>query len=444
MADDPEATVAGEMADVIAAVKRDDASLTSVECGFSKLEDGDVQRLAAALRDNSQVTNLKLEGNEIHDAGCTAICEVLVNNGSVKLLDLSHNHVGLSGAQSLARVLTANFSLTTLQLDGNSIRDEGAATIAAALAENAILETLTMENNSIGEIGASAISDALKVNTTLTKLCLKDNILEDTGASHIAEALKVNGKLLYVDLRNNRIEDEGLCHLAIGIAMSRAPFEVVDLQTNLCGQRGFKAIQSAMKKKSSTDIRITYDEEQAKEWAKNPPRKQKREEVPDVPNSPEEALADALMYSASSNEDEMKQMMGEDEILEDFAEGLPATEPDAKLGARLNRILNVLQTAVTGQNQDTGKDIKPDDLPPVIKRIFQRVDDLLPALRKPPTPNDVTLSWGQLTPRLGSTRMRAVEVLACLMRTGYYCILEKFLQPGHVVEICLVRRPASL
>ena len=124
-----------------------------------------------------RVTVLDLSNCALREGGGQAIAAVLRENRTLTNLNLGSNSLGEGGAQAIAAALRVNTTLTNLNLGDNRL-GEGeikAQAIAAALRVNTTLTNLNLYGNRLGEGGGQAIVDVLRVNTTLTELDLSGN-----------------------------------------------------------------------------------------------------------------------------------------------------------------------------------------------------------------------------------------------------------------------------
>ena len=115
-----------------------------------------------------RVTVLDLNNCDLREGGGQAIAAVLRENHTLTNLNLYHNELGQGGSQAIADVLRVNTTLTNLDLSGNSLREGAGQAIAAALRVNTTLTELDLGHNELGEGEGQAMAAALRVNTTRT------------------------------------------------------------------------------------------------------------------------------------------------------------------------------------------------------------------------------------------------------------------------------------
>ena len=87
------------------------------------------------------------------------------------------------------------------------------AIFSISLFFNSPLKKLILTDNQVGDEGARALSEGLKANKTLEELYLNGSLnrgnIGPEGAKYIAEMLKVNSPLTSLDLQSNLIGVEG-------------------------------------------------------------------------------------------------------------------------------------------------------------------------------------------------------------------------------------------
>jgi len=122
-----------------------------------------------------RVTVLDLNNCDLREGGGQAIAAVLRENHTLTNLNLADNWLREGGGQAIAAALRENHTLTNLNLGDNWLGEGGGQAIAASLRENHTLTNLNLGDSSLGWGTAQAIAAALRVNTTLTELNLGGN-----------------------------------------------------------------------------------------------------------------------------------------------------------------------------------------------------------------------------------------------------------------------------
>lgn len=108
------------------------------------------------------------------------------------------------------------------------------------------LKELEIIDNRVGPKGCQAISRALQHNETLTYLNLDHNELGDEGAAALAVGLSWSPSLIKVSLNYCGIEEEGAVLLANEAIAKSSSLQILEMQGNSIGDRGFDAIGQAL------------------------------------------------------------------------------------------------------------------------------------------------------------------------------------------------------
>ncbi len=172
-----------EFNQLIARVRNNDHSLTTLSLSHFGLTDQDIIIITNALANNNNVTELDVSRNHIGVVGARA----LALNQTLTSLNVSSNHIGNAGARALAH----NKTLTTLNVFDNQIGDAG----ARALARNQTLTTLNVHWNNIGDAGARALAS----NQTLTSLDVNGNQIGDAGTRALGSNLSLNNLEIFLN-----------------------------------------------------------------------------------------------------------------------------------------------------------------------------------------------------------------------------------------------------
>jgi len=244
----------------LAAVLKENETLTSLKISMNKIGDAGAIALAAALKENKKLTSLDLSANQIGIEGVKALAEALKKNKTLTNLNIYFSRIGDAGAADIVEALKANQTLTSLGIANSNIGIEGVIALAAALKKNQTLTSLDISLNDIGDAGAKAVAELLITNKTLTSLNLSYNEIGIAGAE-IAEALKKNKTLTSLNIVGNEIGDAGAIALAAALKENQTLTSLDISYSSGIGDAGAAGIAEALKKnKTLTSLNIVGNE----------------------------------------------------------------------------------------------------------------------------------------------------------------------------------------
>ncbi|KAF0973819.1 hypothetical protein FDP41_007206 [Naegleria fowleri] len=128
----------------------------------------------------------------------------------------------------------------------NNLSEKTVQLIGKWLQPHPHLKELEIIDNRVGPKGCQAISRALQHNETLTYLNLDHNELGDEGAAALAVGLSWSPSLIKVSLNYCGIEEEGAVLLANEAIAKSSSLQILEMQGNSIGDRGFDAIGQAL------------------------------------------------------------------------------------------------------------------------------------------------------------------------------------------------------